>query len=365
MKKLIFIIVAILFLMPLISSASTGNYQVLGVIDYKLLISDGSDYYLLDTGFMCPASYFNQGDIISIDTGYSYNIGYGSTIFYNYWGDYRTCSVDSSEKLNFKKYYLLKESSSDEIIVEDSEGDQYLVEYGAGCSSMWRYEGKYIYIDVTGYLNGVGDTIYLLDDEQDCRVWDVEELNTSNNYSLSLNYPVYNYSCPLNSTYNNTTNNCVCNFGYVVFNNQCIDINTACFYVYGENSWGYGDGCYCDKGYTWNTNKTACILQSTNTSNLYQRPNTTVVIPSVINYYIGTRGKKIYTDRPDPMAIIGAMVKGETDPATYIVDIDGKLRWMKTEAVAARLFGERWDSYITWFNDSIIYTYKFGETIEQ
>lgn len=96
---------------------------------------------------------------------------------------------------------------------------------------------------------------------------------------------------------------------------------------------------------------------------LYQRPVPNINL-NLVNYYIGKWGKKVYTDRPNPQDMIGAMVKGETDPATYIVDIDGKLRWLKDEDVAKRLFGDDWDSQITWFSDSIIYTYQFGETIE-
>ena len=65
---------------------------------------------------------------------------------------------------NLKQYYVVAEFSSDyKIIVEDSWGDKYLVEYGIGCLSMWRYENKTIYIDVSGWLDGIGDEIYLFD----------------------------------------------------------------------------------------------------------------------------------------------------------------------------------------------------------
>lgn len=97
---------------------------------------------------------------------------------------------------------------------------------------------------------------------------------------------------------------------------------------------------------------------------LYQRPTPYINI-ELTDYHIGQWGRKVYTNRPKAENMIGAIVKGETDPATYIVDVDGKLRWLKDEAVAKRLFGPDWDDQIIWFNDSIIYTYEFGETIEK
>lgn len=171
-------------------------------------------------------------------------------------------------------------------------------------------------------------------------------------------------SCPSNSTLMGNT--CYCNEGFIMNNNICITHTENCIKSFGENVIGTkGDNeesnCYCNSGFTWNTTRTNCISQE----NLYQRPTNTVVIPNVINSYIGKSGKTIYIDRPTPTSIIGAIIKGETDPATYIVDTDGKLRWIKTENVAKRLFGTNWDSYITWFSDSIIYTYNIGETIEQ
>lgn len=105
------------------------------------------------------------------------------------------------------------------------------------------------------------------------------------------------------------------------------------------------------------------VVSIGSSTGLYQLPVPNINL-NLVNYYIGKWDKKVYTDRPDPQDMIGAMVKGETDPATYIVDIDGKLRWLKDESVAQRLYGDDWDTQITWFSDSIIYTYQFGETIE-
>lgn len=179
-------------------------------------------------------------------------------------------------------------------------------------------------------------------------------------------------SLSIETSINNTIDKCnelknpiTCQEGYILRNGDCITYTKDCELSFGSNVYGVKGNnesmCYCNNGYSWNSTMTFCVANNT----LYQRSSNTVIIPPVINSYVGMYGRTVYTDRPDPLKIVGAMIKGETDPATYIVDIDGKLRWIKTEDVAKRLFGVNWDSYITWFNDSIIYTYYFGDTINE
>lgn len=367
MKKYLFFILLSILLIPLTVSAAQKTYMAVGTFDSEVMIVDESgSFYMLNTGFMCPASYFDYGDPLFIDTGYTSKPSYGDTIIYERWGDYESCEAVSSDELNIREYYVTTElSSTDQIIIVDQNENSYLVEYGYGCNSMWKYEGKSILIDIGGYsLDGYSDQIYLLDDEDDCRVSDAEEIDSSYNSDSSGSTDLdWNAYCNLMFGDNvwGDANGCYCNYGYAwnSDNTACIVKSTCPDLI---NGYLGNDGiCYCNSGYTWSEGLNKCIF---NTS-LYQRPTTTVIIPDVINSYIGKYNRTVYTDRPDPMDIVGAMVKGESDPATYIVDTDGKLRWIKTEAVAKRLFGDQWDSYITWFNDSIIYTYQIGETIEQ
>ncbi len=100
------------------------------------------------------------------------------------------------------------------------------------------------------------------------------------------------------------------------------------------------------------------------TDSLYQLPLVNLQIPEVINFYIGKWDREVYTDRPLTENMIGAIVKGETDPATYSVGADGKLHWLKNPEVAKRVHGPDWDSKIVWFSDGIIYTYEFGDDID-
>lgn len=80
---------------------------------------------------------------------------------------------------NLNKYFVSDVlDSNDKIIIQDQIGNGYLVEYGTGCLGMWREESKYIYIDIGGsFLDGIGDTIFINDLKDSCRVWDVNELS--------------------------------------------------------------------------------------------------------------------------------------------------------------------------------------------
>lgn len=173
------ITVIIFFLLPKISFAQL-NYKafiVEKVIGYdKILVSDGYSRYIVDYNFECTSFDFYFGQTIYIDTYYS--PGFYNTILVDGPLGSETCKVSSSQEVNLKRYFVdAVIDSRDEIIVEDSYGEKYIVEYGIGCLSMWRYEGKYVEIDIGGaFLDGIGDTIYLFDSSDECRVWDAQEI---------------------------------------------------------------------------------------------------------------------------------------------------------------------------------------------
>ena len=73
---------------------------------------------------------------------------------------------------------------------------------------------------------------------------------------------------------------------------------------------------------------------------------------------------EIKENRPEPKKLSGALIKGDTDPAVYLVDQTGKLRYLFDEKIVAKLAGPDWSKKIIWFSDAIIYTYKFGEPIK-
>jgi Bacterial Ig-like domain len=57
------------------------------------------------------------------------------------------------------------------------------------------------------------------------------------------------------------------------------------------------------------------------------------------------------------------MVKIQSDPKTYVVARGGILRWVQTEAAAARLFGANWNQMIDDVSDSFFVNYTVGSPI--
>jgi hypothetical protein len=58
------------------------------------------------------------------------------------------------------------------------------------------------------------------------------------------------------------------------------------------------------------------------------------------------------------------MVKFTTDPKVYAVDLNGKLRWVKTEAAAKALYGDAWNTKIDDISDAFFGGYAFGDDID-
>jgi len=70
-------------------------------------------------------------------------------------------------------------------------------------------------------------------------------------------------TCPLSSTL--VGQNCVCNIGLVLKNNQCISHTEDCELSFGKNVVGTpgpngNSSCNCASGYQWNSTKTSCQL---------------------------------------------------------------------------------------------------------
>lgn len=60
----------------------------------------------------------------------------------------------------------------DKAIVQRRNGDQYLIEKGIGCLSLFRYEGKLVVINSPGLFAGIGSHLIIPDRDQTCKIWD-------------------------------------------------------------------------------------------------------------------------------------------------------------------------------------------------
>ncbi len=160
-------------------SVTIKPFAVYKVFGYSkvILVDSSENIYLVTYGYGCSSSTFYEGQIIYIDTYYS--PGFYDNIYTSTYESSKKCSISGSEELELKSYFVSAViDSKDEIIVTDSYGDSYLIEYGIGCLSMWRYEGKVIQIDTGLFLDGIGDRIYLFDSDDDCSVWDVNKISS-------------------------------------------------------------------------------------------------------------------------------------------------------------------------------------------
>src|SRR3989338_9208663 len=58
------------------------------------------------------------------------------------------------------------------------------------------------------------------------------------------------------------------------------------------------------------------------------------------------------------------LIKVQTDPRVYAVSKNGKLRWVKTEALARRLYGENWSKLVDDLGASFFSNYTTGDDID-
>jgi len=144
--------------------------------------------------------------------------------------------------------------------------------------------------------------------------------------------------------------------------------------------------CYCRQGYQLNLNKTDCVIDKSSEpvplcnydqtfnyrlnicQNVFvQAPNTNRSLNEYtksLNYRLNYARQKIYTDKPSEVPV-GYLIKAYSDIKCYLVMADKTLRWVISEEVAERLLGSDWNNQIIWLEESLVYTYNFGEPIDE
>jgi len=77
--------------------------------------------------------------------------------------------------------YVSKVLDTDyKAIIVRSNGDAYLIEYGIGVLSLWRYEGRTVLVYSPGLFAGIGSKIIIPERDQEARIWDSEYLGNMN-----------------------------------------------------------------------------------------------------------------------------------------------------------------------------------------
>jgi len=67
----------------------------------------------------------------------------------------------------------------DKAIIVRGNAEMFLIEKGVGCLSLWRYEGKRVYVNSPGLFLGVGSSLLIPDAGQECRIWNSESLGSA------------------------------------------------------------------------------------------------------------------------------------------------------------------------------------------
>lgn len=68
-------------------------------------------------------------------------------------------------------YVARIEPNADRAIIARASGEIYVVEKGAGCASLWRYQGGGVLVISPGRFLGFGARLSIPDARQQCSVW--------------------------------------------------------------------------------------------------------------------------------------------------------------------------------------------------
>jgi len=96
-----------------------------------------------------------------------------------------------------------------------------------------------------------------------------------------------------------------------------------------------------------------------------QLPGLASDIVTRVYHYITTKGRNVFTDKPDISELKDKIAQGQTDPMLYYVnryDDPLTLRPIKEEKAVA-LYGANYKDQIVYFDDSIVYSYKIGKPL--
>ncbi len=83
--------------------------------------------------------------------------------------------ISSANSVTTEYLHLYKVLNNSAIVVRKT-GEIFNIEYGVGCISLSRFEGRPVLITSPGVILGVGSSLILSDADQKCRIWNSESL---------------------------------------------------------------------------------------------------------------------------------------------------------------------------------------------
>lgn len=167
-----------------------------------------------------------------------------------------------------------------------------------------------------------------------------------------------------------------CNYDYEYYDwetNSCI-LTPTCLDGYYFDTWSYScevdpyyydatadDAVECDSGWYYNSYWQEC---NEGWKVYSDDPVTMSDYTGDLSYRYNEEYRTIYTQRPTQTPV-SYMIKGDTDPKAYMLDYDGVLHWIENEETARYMYGDDWDSRIIWLEESLIYTYEIGDSVNE
>ena len=83
-----------------------------------------------------------------------------------------TFAMTSAALAAVEEVYVQKVlATGDKAVVVRRTGDAHLIEHGVGCLSLSRFEGRLVVISSPGLFLGVGSTLLIPSEKQECRIW--------------------------------------------------------------------------------------------------------------------------------------------------------------------------------------------------
>ena len=98
--------------------------------------------------------------------------------------------ISSSAFASAESVLLVKVlQDDDKLIIQRRNGDRWMITKGIGALSTYRYEGRMVIINSPGMFCGIGSSLILIDEGQEAKIWEAEELGSGGVASPSLPLP--------------------------------------------------------------------------------------------------------------------------------------------------------------------------------
>jgi hypothetical protein len=80
-------------------------------------------------------------------------------------------------------------NDDDKLIIQRRNGERWMITKGIGALATYRYEGRMVIINSPGLFCGIGSSLVLIDDGQEAKIWEAEEIGSGGGALPSVPVP--------------------------------------------------------------------------------------------------------------------------------------------------------------------------------